>query len=46
LKLRAIDHDTLLRMRDSRWSWCSILDWISARPTDAMAADVAVAWEA
>jgi hypothetical protein len=46
LKFRAIDHDTLLRMRDSRWSWISILDWINARPTDALAADVAVAGEA
>jgi hypothetical protein len=33
LNSSAIDHNTLLRMRDSRWSWCSILDWINARPS-------------
>jgi hypothetical protein len=37
LHSRAIDHDTLLRMRDSRWSWISILDWINARSAAAMA---------
>jgi hypothetical protein len=45
LKLRAIDHDTLLRMRDSRWSWISILDWINAPPTAEIATDVAVVHE-
>jgi hypothetical protein len=38
LNSRAIDHDMLLRMRDSRWSWISILDWIDARPSRSGAA--------
>jgi hypothetical protein len=38
LNTAAIDHDTLLRMRDSRWSWISILDWIDARPSRSGAA--------
>jgi hypothetical protein len=38
-----IDHDTLLRMRDSLWSWISILDWINGRPRAATAADAPVA---
>jgi hypothetical protein len=33
LNSREIAHDTLLRMRDSRWSWCSILDWIKTQPS-------------
>jgi hypothetical protein len=33
LNSSAIDHDTLLRIRDSCWSWYSILDWINARPS-------------
>ena len=33
LKANAIGHTTLLRMRDSCWSWCAILRWINARPS-------------
>lgn len=32
-----IDHDTLLRMRDSFLSWRAILDWINARPSQSAA---------
>ena len=33
LNANAIGHTTLLRMRDSCWSWSAILRWINARPS-------------